>query len=71
VLTRPNIAYQAKLLHGEQYLKIHGPIPTSGTLVNRPKLLEVLDKVSINELVCLGRQPLTELAGLLRAKLQT
>jgi multifunctional beta-oxidation protein len=36
---------QAKLLHGEQYLKIHGPIPTSATLVNRPKLLEVLDKV--------------------------
>ncbi len=34
----------AKLLHGEQYLKILGPIPTSGTLVNEPKLIEVLDK---------------------------
>ncbi|GAA99960.1 uncharacterized protein L969DRAFT_610007 [Mixia osmundae IAM 14324] len=32
------------LLHGEQYLAIKGPIPTSGTLVSRAKLLEVLDK---------------------------
>jgi len=34
----------AKLLHGEQYLKIHAPIPTEGTLVNQPYLREVLDK---------------------------
>ena len=34
----------AKLLHGEQYLKIKGPIPTSGTLVNTVRLREVLDK---------------------------
>lgn len=34
----------AKLLHGEQYLKIFGPIPTSGTLVNHVRLVEVLDK---------------------------
>jgi multifunctional beta-oxidation protein len=34
----------AKLLHGEQYLAIKGVIPTSGTLVNEVKLLEVLDK---------------------------
>ncbi|WVF71831.1 hypothetical protein IAT40_006640 [Kwoniella sp. CBS 6097] len=34
----------AKLLHGEQYLKIAKPIPTSGTLVNHVQLLEVLDK---------------------------
>ncbi|KAL5526934.1 hypothetical protein ACEPAF_8661 [Sanghuangporus sanghuang] len=34
----------AKLLHGEQYLSIKGPIPTSGKLVNRARLLEVLDK---------------------------
>ncbi|KAG9074843.1 hypothetical protein FS749_013540, partial [Ceratobasidium sp. UAMH 11750] len=33
-----------KLLHGEQYLAIKGPIPTSGTLVNKVRLLEVLDK---------------------------
>lgn len=34
----------AKLLHGEQYLKIKAPIPTSATLINKVKLLEVLDK---------------------------
>ncbi|KAG8705715.1 hypothetical protein FRC12_020735 [Ceratobasidium sp. 428] len=33
-----------KLLHGEQYLAIKGPIPTSGTLVNKVRLLEILDK---------------------------
>ncbi|PSS25549.1 hypothetical protein M430DRAFT_16265 [Amorphotheca resinae ATCC 22711] len=33
------------LLHGEQYLEIlQYPIPTSGTLVSYPKLLEVVDK---------------------------
>lgn len=35
---------QAKLLHGEQYLSIKAPIPTSGTLVSSARLLEVLDK---------------------------
>ena len=35
------------LLHGEQYLEIlQYPIPTSGTLVSYPKLLEVVDKGS-------------------------
>lgn len=34
----------AKLLHGEQYLKINKAIPTSGTLVNHVRLREVLDK---------------------------
>lgn len=34
----------AKLLHGEQYLKIHGPIPTEGTLTNEPRIFEALDK---------------------------
>jgi len=32
------------LLHGEQYLAIKGPIPTSGTLEIKSALLEVLDK---------------------------
>ncbi|KAI9800835.1 MAG: bifunctional hydroxyacyl-CoA dehydrogenase/enoyl-CoA hydratase fox2 [Sarcosagium campestre] len=33
------------LLHGEQYLEIRKfPIPTSGTLVSYPKLVEVIDK---------------------------
>ncbi|EIW57317.1 multifunctional beta-oxidation protein [Trametes versicolor FP-101664 SS1] len=34
----------AKLLHGEQYLAIKAPIPTSGELVNEARLMEVLDK---------------------------
>ncbi|PPQ69163.1 hypothetical protein CVT26_003537 [Gymnopilus dilepis] len=34
----------AKLLHGEQYLNIKAPIPTSGELVSEARLLEVLDK---------------------------
>ncbi|KAI0956040.1 hypothetical protein AcV7_006549 [Taiwanofungus camphoratus] len=34
----------AKLLHGEQYLSIKGPIPTSGEFVNETRLMEVLDK---------------------------
>jgi len=33
------------LLHGEQFLEIKKyPIPTSGTLVSYPRLLEVVDK---------------------------
>ena len=35
---------QAKLLHGEQYLKIKGPIPTNATLVNEARFIQVLDK---------------------------
>jgi len=34
----------AKLLHGEQYLSIKGPIPTSGDFINEARLMEVLDK---------------------------
>ncbi|KAF5377374.1 hypothetical protein D9757_008034 [Collybiopsis confluens] len=34
----------AKLLHGEQYLSIKSPIPTSGDLVNSARVLEALDK---------------------------
>ncbi|KAK4703704.1 multifunctional beta-oxidation protein, partial [Phenoliferia sp. Uapishka_3] len=33
-----------QLLHGEQWLSILGPIPTSGTLVSESKIAEVLDK---------------------------
>ncbi|KAJ7170612.1 hydroxysteroid dehydrogenase [Mycena crocata] len=36
----------AKILHGEQFLSIKAPIPTSGELVNTARLLEVLDKGS-------------------------
>ncbi|EJD49722.1 multifunctional beta-oxidation protein [Auricularia subglabra TFB-10046 SS5] len=34
----------AKLLHGEQYLKLHGPIPTSASTLTQARLVEVLDK---------------------------
>ncbi|OBZ72493.1 Peroxisomal hydratase-dehydrogenase-epimerase [Grifola frondosa] len=34
----------AKLLHGEQFLSIKGPIPTSGEFINETRLMEVLDK---------------------------
>lgn len=34
----------AKLLHGEQFLAIKAPIPTSGTLVSTARLMEVQDK---------------------------
>ncbi|KAH9987325.1 peroxisomal hydratase-dehydrogenase-epimerase [Russula compacta] len=34
----------AKLLHGEQYLSIKAPIPTSAVLVNKARIYEVLDK---------------------------
>jgi len=34
----------AKLLHGEQFLSIKAPIPTSGELVSQARVLEVLDK---------------------------
>lgn len=32
------------LLHGEQYLEIRGEIPTEGTLVTYPHLVDVVDK---------------------------
>jgi len=33
-----------KILHGEQYLEIYKPIPTSGKMVSRGKIADVLDK---------------------------
>lgn len=34
----------AMLLHGEQYLELHRPIPASGTLTSSPKVAAVFDK---------------------------
>lgn len=33
-----------KLLHGEQYLELHGPIPTSNTLKVQGRIIEMIDK---------------------------
>ncbi|EDO32836.1 predicted protein [Nematostella vectensis] len=34
----------AKLLHGEQYLEVYKPLPTSGSITNRAEVVDVLDK---------------------------
>jgi len=33
-----------KVLHGEQYLTLHRPIPPSGTVVGRGRIVDLLDK---------------------------
>jgi acyl dehydratase len=34
----------AKVLHGEQHLEIHKPLPTEGSVIGRSKVVEVVDK---------------------------
>jgi acyl dehydratase len=34
----------SKVLHGEQYLTLHRPIPASGTVVGRGRIVDLLDK---------------------------
>ncbi|KAH8994975.1 peroxisomal hydratase-dehydrogenase-epimerase [Lactarius akahatsu] len=43
----------AKILHGEQYLSIKAPIPTSGELINQARLYEVLDKGKAASLIAI------------------
>ncbi|OMJ07083.1 Peroxisomal hydratase-dehydrogenase-epimerase [Smittium culicis] len=33
------------LLHGEEFIEIHSPIPTSGSLVCTPEIVDIVDKV--------------------------
>lgn len=33
-----------KVLHGEQHLEIHKPMPTAGTIIGRTRVVEVVDK---------------------------
>lgn len=35
---------QALLLHGEQYLEMHAPLPTSGKLLTTARVLDTQDK---------------------------
>lgn len=35
---------QMLLLHGEQYLELKQPLPSSGELLTRTKIIDVLDK---------------------------
>ncbi|KAH9068438.1 peroxisomal hydratase-dehydrogenase-epimerase [Lactarius deliciosus] len=43
----------AKILHGEQYLSIKAPVPTSGELINQARLYEVLDKGKAASLIAI------------------
>jgi acyl dehydratase len=42
--SKESTADYSKVLHGEQYLTLHRPIPASGTVVGRGRIVDLLDK---------------------------
>ena len=47
----------AKVLHGEQHLEIHKPLPTEGSVIGRSKVVEVVDKgAGKGALITIGRE---------------
>ena len=42
--SKESTADYTKVLHGEQYLTLHRPIPPSGTVVGRGRIVDLLDK---------------------------
>ena len=42
--SKESTADYSKVLHGEQYLTLHRPIPPSGTVIGRGRIVDLLDK---------------------------
>jgi acyl dehydratase len=42
--SKDSTADYSKVLHGEQYLTLHRPIPPSGTVIGRGRIIDLLDK---------------------------
>jgi acyl dehydratase len=42
--SKESTADYTKVLHGEQYLTLHRPIPASGTVIGRGRIVDLLDK---------------------------
>jgi len=51
-----------KVLHGEQYLTLHGPIPTSGTVVGHGRIVDLLDKGTDKGAVLYAERTITDKA---------
>ena len=47
VYQNPSIyIFISQILHGEQYIEVFKPLPTSGTLTSKARIADVLDKGS-------------------------